>query len=150
MNIKKIIASSLLLTLLINVFVPNQTVYAEIDRDQGNIHYSGGGVDVTPLGSKELDSGEIEYSFQISLQAMQSDEKIQTAHSFHTAIPGFAKNVKFTQIGTYEKAKLGNPFDPNYVQNEYLENRMASSKDVAIPLGISTSRQEIFDSYENV
>ncbi|QWT17537.1 YSIRK-type signal peptide-containing protein [Collinsella sp. zg1085] len=110
----------------------NNNEPAQID----NIISTGGGVDVTPLGAKELCNGYVEYSYQVSFQAIQSSAHIQTASTLHVALPGFAENVRFTQIGTYNKDDLKlDTFD----KDKILERRMNASRNVEVPLGITTS-----------
>ncbi|QTU83459.1 YSIRK-type signal peptide-containing protein [Carnobacteriaceae bacterium zg-C25] len=106
-----------------------------------NIHTLGGGVDVTPLEAKDLGDGFVEYSYQVSVQAVQSSDHIQTSSTLHVALPGFGQDVTFTQIGTYNKDALG---IDNYDVNKLRERRLQASKDVEVPLGITTT-MEAFD-----
>ncbi|MBS4761516.1 YSIRK-type signal peptide-containing protein [Carnobacteriaceae bacterium zg-ZUI252] len=103
-----------------------------------NIHTLGGGVDVTPLEAKDLGDGFVEYTYQVSVQAVQSSDHIQTSSTLHVALPGFGQDVTFTQIGTYNRDALG---IDNYDENKLRERRLQASKDVEIPLGITTTME---------
>ncbi|WP_159796635.1 YSIRK-type signal peptide-containing protein [Streptococcus halichoeri] len=125
-----------------------------------NVHSLGGGVDVTPLAAKESEDDTVEYSYQISLQAIQSSDHIQTGDTFHTAIPGFAKDVKFTQIGTYDKKVLHQPTDVpvelaelgsygDQSEDNVLSKRMEASRNVEINLGITRQQAAFMQSLKD-
>ncbi|NEW66684.1 YSIRK-type signal peptide-containing protein [Carnobacteriaceae bacterium zg-84] len=110
-----------------------------------NIHTLGGGVDVTPLEARDLGDGFVEYSYQISVQAVQSSDHIQTANTLHVALPGIGQDVTFTQIGTYNKDDLG---IDEYDKDKLRERRLKASKDVEVPLGVTTSMAEFEKTQE--
>ncbi|OKL48618.1 hypothetical protein [Boudabousia marimammalium] len=100
-----------------------------------NVVSNGGGVDVTPLGAEEVGEDKVKYSFQVSLQSMQSSDHIQTGNTFTIAMPQFVNDVKFTQLGTYDVG-----FDRD------LANFAADAqtrKDVEVPLGIVYSTADV-------
>ncbi|MGF3141828.1 YSIRK-type signal peptide-containing protein [Facklamia sp. P13064] len=73
---------------------------------QNVISYTGGGVDVTPLEAKKLETGDIQYSFQVSFAGITSSDHVQTATSYSLVVPSLLKDIKITQIGTYDGDKL--------------------------------------------
>lgn len=111
-----------------------------------NVHSFGGGVDVTPLETEIDENGNIKYNYQISVQAVQSSDHIQTANSFHTAIPGFAENVTFTQIGTYDYNAMENA---ERVEGEPTNtlNGLKHSREINLGLGIASTMDQMYNTF---
>ncbi|HFI0462804.1 TPA: YSIRK-type signal peptide-containing protein [Streptococcus suis] len=111
-----------------------------------NVHSFGGGVDVTPLETEIDENGNIKYNYQISVQAVQSSDHIQTANSFHTAIPGFAENVTFTQIGTYDYNAMENAERVEGDPTNTL-NGLKYSRDIVLGLGIASTMDQMENTF---
>lgn len=116
---------------------PSPTPHLRNGTMSDNIESNGGGVDVTPLKAEKLEAGKIKYSFQVSLQGIQSSDHIQTANTFHSAVPQVVGKIRFTQIGTYDKVAYWRDLAENDEQFLYDSEFIKKyARDIEMPLEV--------------